>query len=103
MNLFVLFQMCLSFEAGFLELNYYTLCTLTHCLLVLSTDNLCKQFGPRSCATKHHAQSESNQFYMLVVILIFIPTLFKKKHYGDIVIPSVCSPACWSVRFAISS
>ena len=28
---------------------------LTPCLLMLSAENLCKQFGPKSAATKHEA------------------------------------------------
>ena len=40
--------------------------TLTHCLLVSSADNLCKQFGPRSSPTKHGAWSGSKLFDALM-------------------------------------
>ena len=42
---------------------------LTLYLLVLSADNLCKQFGPRSGPTKCRAWSESKLFDTLMVFL----------------------------------
>ena len=43
--------------------------SLTLCLLVLSANNLCKQFGPRSGPTGHQAFSESRLFDTLMVFL----------------------------------
>ena len=40
---------------------------LTLCLFVLSADNFCKQFGPRSGPTGHQALSESRLFDTFMV------------------------------------
>ena len=42
---------------------------LTHCRLVSSADNLCKQFGPRSGLTKCQAWSGSKLFDTVVALL----------------------------------
>ena len=48
------------------------------CLLVLSADNLCKQFGPRSSPTKHRVWSGSKLFDTLMV---FLKEFFKKVNF----------------------
>ena len=37
------------------KVSEFFLNSLTHCLIVLSAENFCKQFGPRSGQTKHLA------------------------------------------------
>ena len=47
-------------------------------LLVLSADNLCKQFEPRSGPTKCRARSGSKLFDTLIV---FLKEFFEKNHF----------------------
>ena len=45
---------------------------LNLCLLVSSTDNLCKQFGPRAVQTKGRAWTRSKLLNTLMIILKFV-------------------------------
>ena len=59
--------------ASFSETNIllriiFSISPLTHCLPV-SADNLCKQFGPRSCSMNRRAGSGFKLFDILVVFL----------------------------------
>ena len=60
------------------------------CLLVPSTDNLCKKFGARSCPTKCRARSGSKLFDTLIAFLktkSFEKLILKEKLSGNDLLP----------------